>query len=208
MSYKFEGNNYDWNLSLKEIAQKVREFTKRHELLSQCKWSVRTSYASMCQSLSIKLMEAPFDAFKDSCNEYSDWNKYHDEEENDLFTQDAMRVMMTIRDFVESFNKTESDPYTDYYSTNFYSDYSVGNWDKPFKKRSIPKKPTKSKKTEGLKIIDYSDKSFVVVGDTKPIKDLLLFLGGKFNPRLRIDERVGWIFPMDKKELVADFFGI
>lgn len=43
-----------------------------------------------------------------------------------------------------------------------------------------------------VQIIDYSEKAFAVIGDTKPIKDKLKELGGRFNPRLTCG--AGWIF--------------
>lgn len=52
-------------------------------------------------------------------------------------------------------------------------------------------------------IIDYSEKSFVVVGDTKPIKDKLKEMGGKFNNKLSCG--CGWVFPIAKEEEVLNF---
>lgn len=52
-------------------------------------------------------------------------------------------------------------------------------------------------KTGEVQIIDYSEKAFAVIGDTKPIKDKLSELGGKFNARLSCGP--GWIF--SKKRL-------
>ena len=51
-----------------------------------------------------------------------------------------------------------------------------------------------------VKIVDYSEKSFVVIGNTKPIKEMLKQLGGKFNPHLTCG--LGWIFSKSKKEKV------
>lgn len=51
-----------------------------------------------------------------------------------------------------------------------------------------------------LKIIDYSERSFVVTGNTKPIKDTLRELGGKFNFKLSCG--VGWVFSKTKIEEV------
>jgi hypothetical protein len=53
-------------------------------------------------------------------------------------------------------------------------------------------------------IVDYTPKSIAVFGDTKPIKDQLKALGGRFNPVLKIgsDESVraaGWIFPLSAR---------
>jgi hypothetical protein len=58
-----------------------------------------------------------------------------------------------------------------------------------------------------LLISDYSEKSFVVYGNTKPYKESLKNMGGRFNKYLKIDdEKVpGWIFSMKNKEEVANF---
>ena len=52
-------------------------------------------------------------------------------------------------------------------------------------------------------IIDYSEKAFAVVGDTREIKDTLKQHGGRFNPSLTVDgsKCAGWIF--SKKNLDA-----
>lgn len=49
-------------------------------------------------------------------------------------------------------------------------------------------------------IVEYSDKAFAVVGDTKPIKDELKKLGGRFNGKLSCG--AGWIFSKSKEESV------
>lgn len=51
-----------------------------------------------------------------------------------------------------------------------------------------------------VSIVDYSEKSIAVIGDTKPIKDKLKKLGGKFNFRLSCG--AGWIFQKSKLEEV------
>ena len=45
-------------------------------------------------------------------------------------------------------------------------------------------------------IMDYSEKALAVFGDTKPVKDELKALGGRFNPKLTHgnEKRAGWIF--------------
>lgn len=59
---------------------------------------------------------------------------------------------------------------------------------------------------EGLEIIDYSEKSFAVIGDTKPIKETLKQLGGCFNGRLTCG--VGWIFAKTKLDTVKQTLSI
>jgi len=58
----WQGKNYQRGLSLKEIAVNIREHVKNN--YSEFKFSVTTSYASMCQELHITLMEGPYKAFK------------------------------------------------------------------------------------------------------------------------------------------------
>jgi len=47
-----------------------------------------------------------------------------------------------------------------------------------------------------IQVIEYGDKAIAVIGDTKPIKDTLKALGGRFNFRLSCG--AGWIFPKTK----------
>lgn len=68
------------------------------------------------------------------------------------------------------------------------------------KEKEIPVRATKQVepiKANGVEIVDYSEKSFAVIGGTKAIKDTLKQLGGRFNPRLSCG--CGWIF--SKKSL-------
>lgn len=54
-----------------------------------------------------------------------------------------------------------------------------------------------------INIIDYSEKSFAVVGETYPVKDSLKKLGGRFNGKLSCG--AGWIFSNTKREEVEKF---
>lgn len=55
---------------------------------------------------------------------------------------------------------------------------------------------------KGIRIEDYSERSFAVYGDTMPFKEELKRIGGKYNSNLRGQR--GWIFPMKKKpEVIA-----
>lgn len=56
----------------------------------------------------------------------------------------------------------------------------------------------------GLQYVDYSEKAFAIVGDTKPIKDELKTLKGRFNSRLSVDGKqvAGWVFAKRNAEPV------
>ena len=55
--------------------------------------------------------------------------------------------------------------------------------------------------TSDFLIVDYSLKALAVFGDTRPIKDELKALGGRFNPKLTHEgiKKAGWIFPKSKE---------
>lgn len=56
----------------------------------------------------------------------------------------------------------------------------------------------------GLQYVDYSEKAFAIIGDTKPIKDELKSLKGRFNSRLTIngESKAGWVFAKRNSEPV------
>lgn len=60
--FGWEGKKHDWTRSLKEVAQIVRAYVK--EKYPTYKFSVRTSYASMCQELHVDLRESPIEIYK------------------------------------------------------------------------------------------------------------------------------------------------
>lgn len=54
-----------------------------------------------------------------------------------------------------------------------------------------------------LQLHDYSERAIALTGDTKPIKDDLKKLGGRYNPRLKCG--AGWIFSNKARERVEEF---
>ena len=57
-----------------------------------------------------------------------------------------------------------------------------------------------------LEIINYSNRAIVVTGDTKPVKDRLKSIGGRFNPRLTHPQTketlIGWVFRASDLKIV------
>lgn len=144
----WKGNNYDPNLSLKEIAQLVRKFIK--EQFPTYKFSVRTKYASMCQELLVDMKEAPCKIYKD-LNELTDddvdfiikrasrnyvwsltcWSKEEAlaeieriwGEEGTWYKIPADQIKAAaeaVDSYVKSFNFEDCDGMIDYFHVNFY----------------------------------------------------------------------------------------
>lgn len=59
-------------------------------------------------------------------------------------------------------------------------------------------------------IVNYSEKAIALFGDTKPIKDQLWDIGGRYNGRLTFngDKRPGWIFQKAKETQVRELIGM
>ena len=59
-------------------------------------------------------------------------------------------------------------------------------------------------------IVDYSQKALAVFGDTRPIKDQLKALGGRFNPKLTYNgkKQAGWIFSKSKERELRNLLTI
>lgn len=59
----------------------------------------------------------------------------------------------------------------------------------------------------GLQVKNYSEKSFVVLGETKEHKEKLKELGGRFNKFLKVKGKAveGWIFGKKRMPQVKEF---
>jgi hypothetical protein len=59
-------------------------------------------------------------------------------------------------------------------------------------------------------IVDYSEKALAVFGDTRPIKDQLKAIGGKFNSKLthNDEKKAGWIFSKSKEQELRNLLTI
>lgn len=146
--FGWEGSNHSWNRSLKEVAQIVRAYVK--EKYPTYRFSVRTSYASMCQELHVELKESPIEVYKtadeltdDDKNEFlrkamrnDHWHLdcWYDEEfkaEYNRITEEhgdfykilneaTKAVIEDVDSFVKSYNYQDCDGMIDYFHVDFY----------------------------------------------------------------------------------------
>lgn len=146
--FGWEGSRHSWNRSLKEVAQIVRAYVK--EKYPTYKFSVRTSYASMCQELHVELKESPIEIYK-AFEELTEDEKYtlirrmehnwlfsltswNDKElkaeferiwnENGNFykclNEATQAVIEDVDAFVNSYNYEDCDGMQDYFHVDFY----------------------------------------------------------------------------------------
>lgn len=146
--FGWEGSRHDWNRSLKEVAQIVRAYVK--EKYPNYKFSVRTSYASMCQELHVELKESPIEIYKtadeltaEDKNEFfrkanrngywtlNSWSDEEFKEEYNRITEEhgnffkvlneaTKAVIDDVDDFVKSYNFEDCDGMIDYFHVDFY----------------------------------------------------------------------------------------
>ena len=216
----WEGENYNANLRTTDIAKIVREYLK--EKYPTYKFSIT---APDYNSLHIALMEAPQEVIVyENLDDYhkKDYDKnslhfdvnYYHISKDDRLTELCREILQDAFDFAQTYNFDDSDSMVDYFHTNFYNGMSIGKWDNPFKvvERTARIKAEQSEKSTeqpqqkaipenlAIQIVDYSEKAIAVIGETKPIKDQLAGIGGKYNKYLKCGE--GWIFSKKKREEV------
>ena len=145
----WKGSRYDSNLTLKEIAQRVRAFVK--EAFPTYRFSVRTKYASMCQELIVEMTESPAPVLKTldelteddvheiirQANRLNEWRlgSWNDAEARAaiarlwdanhggmyrIFTERAAATIAEVDAYVQSYNYDDSDGMIDYFDNNFY----------------------------------------------------------------------------------------
>ncbi|MCI6119404.1 MAG: hypothetical protein MR717_09025 [Prevotella sp.] len=61
-------------------------------------------------------------------------------------------------------------------------------------------------KKANLQFVDYSDKAFAFIGDTKPVADIMRKLNGRFNHGLSCG--AGWVFAKANKDAVFKSLGV
>lgn len=146
--FGWEESRYDGSLTLKEISQIVRAYIK--EKYPLYKFSVRTSYASMCQELHVTMKESPIEIYK-TIDEFTNedkseffrkaqhngywslscWNDTEFKAEyNRIVSEhgDFYKVMNEVTKavvedvdaFVHSYNYSDCDGMIDYFDVNFY----------------------------------------------------------------------------------------
>ena len=146
--FGWEGSRYDGSLTLKEISQIVRAYIK--EKYPLYKFSVRTSYASMCQELHVTMKDSPIEIYK-TIDEFTNedkseffrkaqhngywslscWNDTEFKAEyNRIVSEhgDFYKVMNEVTKavvedvdaFVHSYNYSDCDGMIDYFDVNFY----------------------------------------------------------------------------------------
>ena len=189
----WKGSNHDWNRSLKEIAKIVRGYVK--EKYPTYKFSVRTHYASMCQELTVDMLESPIPIYKEydeiTEEDFNDlWYKFR---ANNLWKLDSwtkeeqkaetlriweekgnfFRVMNEITKsvvddvdaFVNSYNFSDCDGMIDYFHVDFYYFGCCRNNGSSVK--IVPKKPRI--KNKGAKVATKAGKRETAKKESTPL---------------------------------------
>lgn len=210
------GKNYDHNLNGKDIAAKVRAFVKNE--FPDFKFSVRSKFGMQADTIYITVLSGPIPALCDGNTRsheavYLSFGEAH----KGRITDEMLAVLGKVHSFVSSFRYSDCDGMIDYFDTNFYCWMYVGDYDRPYqitdkqeRNNNRANNPNQSEElrpvesVSGFEIVEYSEKSIAIFGDTKSIKDELKALGGKFNPALKNngEKRAGWIFPKKQADKV------
>lgn len=214
----WEGKNYKISMGAKEVAVEVRNYIKKEFAGMGLKFNVFVEHGS---SLYVCLVQAPYEQpFT------KEWAEKHPAEAEFKFDcqhatcegvliPELHKVFDKIQSFVLSYIHDDSDGMIDYFDRNIYDHYYVGNW-KSGHYKYVPLKGKETKgfennapiptKIEGVQVVDYSEKAIVVVGETKPIKDSLKEMGGRWNSHLTCG--AGWVFSKAKEQAVRQLLNL
>lgn len=99
------------DLTTKDIAKLIRSDLK-DEFGKTAKFSVRTNYFSMGSEINIYIKSVKDEMFKEDGNKIQNLND---------------EVVDKIKAIVDKYQTIDSDPYDDYYNTNFYNHISDWN---------------------------------------------------------------------------------
>lgn len=126
---------------------------------------------------------------------------------------EAMKALQEIADILVD-GKKEEHYDGDYGSIpNFYVRLHIGQWNRPFKfvpkvEKVVIEKVAKqivvapNVQAGEVAILNYSEKAIALVGDTKPVKETIKELGGRFNRFLTCG--AGWILPKTREAKVRE----
>lgn len=212
------GKNYDRNLKGKDIAAKVRAFVKNE--FPDFKFSIRSKFGMQADTIYITVLSGPIPALcEGNTRSYESCVSGFGDAFKGRITDKMLAVLDKVHSFVSSFRYSDCDGMIDYFDTNFYCWMYVGDYDRPYqitekkeRNNNQTNNPNQSKEVKpvesvsGFEIVEYSEKSIAVFGDTKSIKEELKAIGGKFNPALKNngEKRAGWIFPKKQADKVRE----
>jgi hypothetical protein len=136
----WKGTNYNINLGTKEIAVLIREYAK--EAFPLHKFSVIFRSFAGGSEITIALMEAPYQVFKDgkapkdgyiqNAEFYFKVNRTPNDPHPYELTEQAIEVLKDVKHFMDSYNREDCDDMIDYFNVHFYDGLEIGKWNKPF----------------------------------------------------------------------------
>ena len=188
----------------KERVKEIREAIKAK--YPDFKFSVTNENHS---SVSVAIMSGPLKLLIYGENGYVQVNQYWIND-NYADNPEIRDFLLGVYEIMNDGNGIETDD-GDYGKVpKFYTNISIGKYNKPYqviesKIKSVAQEIVSEEASNLVSIIDYSEKAIAVIGNTKPIKDKLKELNGRFNFRLSCGP--GWIFPKNRFEEIRQALG-
>ena len=152
----WKGDKYDRDLSIKEIAKRIREELKKE--YSDCKFSVKKHEFSGGASISVTIKETPKSIYTTN-NDIINYSLFDKSENDDNFNAYGNKLIKDIFKICNSYRYSDCDGMIDYFCTNFYLTVNAGEYGETVKVVERNKKTAKkSTKKESNKKIDNSFK--------------------------------------------------
>ena len=168
----------------------IYEYTNRRDDIPQAKYV--SEQREISQTIKDEVKAQLMTLKKYSEKQLNDWRSAPEEEARNILYNTAIpAIFNNLRVIVNPDSKTHDDYFCIVFDGVPHTE----------QKTETATRPEKVEVEEGkIKVIKYSERSIAVVGDTKPIKEQLKALGGRFNFRLTCG--AGWVFSADKLEAI------
>ena len=120
-----------YSMDIKDISKTIKN--KLNKSFPGCKFSAQIERYAGGQSLTVRLMAAPFNPLVEGYDDFKGFTvNHHCIDESKKLTSEAKVIFLWIKELVDYFNYDNSDRMTDYFDVNFYYHLEIGKWDKPF----------------------------------------------------------------------------
>lgn len=157
----WKGENYNRNLSTKEIAKKIREELKIE--FSDCKFSVIIKTYSGGSSIYVTLMEAPKNVLAKDIKTDNITGIIIGRNGSKYLNEYGNTIAKKVNEIIDSYRLDDSDSMIDYFHTNFYGFFYIGKWDKPFQVVYREKKQSKTTKDNSKESSTETSNEFEIV---------------------------------------------
>lgn len=198
-----------------EDKQKAEIAKEKENYLSQFTIADRRKTTSILKShilenfKTVEKVEINSDIFSGGSSFYVTYYAPQEVEEIEILVNSLQNGKFNSMDDIYEYNNDEEVIINDHILMKYkYTDCIFKEIEETKEEEEVKPVQKNEESNKDLVISKYSEKAGVIYGNTKPHKDELKSLGCRFNPRLKIEEKIviGWVFQISKFDEIKKHF--